>query len=155
MVGVADGVGSWWEGGINPADYARALMHACRGSCVRMREEIELHPQRAPHPPSLPLPPPSHPLTPSLLLALPLSPLISLPPSLPPCSLRPAALAHSLPLPPPLPPPLAEVLQQAWADMQRSELVGSSTVCLVALHPHKAELRAANVGDSAWSKWPS
>ena len=46
MVGVADGVGSWWEGGINPADYARALMHACRGSCVRMREEIELHPQQ-------------------------------------------------------------------------------------------------------------
>lgn len=42
------------------------------------------------------------------------------------------------------------MLQQAWADMQRADLVGSSTVCLVALHPHRAELRAANVGDSGF-----
>ena len=46
MVGVADGVGSWWEGGINPADYARSLMHACRHSCARMKTVIELHPQQ-------------------------------------------------------------------------------------------------------------
>jgi len=88
MVGVADGVGSWWEGGINPADYARSLMHACRHSCARMKAEIELHPQ--------------------------------------------------------------QVLQRAWSEVERARLVGSSTACLVALHPHKAELRAANVGDSGF-----
>jgi len=85
---VADGVGSWWEGGINPADYARSLMHACRHSCAQMKAEIELHPQ--------------------------------------------------------------QVLQRAWSEVERSRLVGSSTACLVALHPHKAELRAANVGDSGF-----
>jgi len=85
---VADGVGSWWEGGINPADYARSLMHACRHSCAKMKAEIELHPQ--------------------------------------------------------------QVLQRAWSEVERSRLVGSSTACLVALHPHKAELRAANVGDSGF-----
>ena len=29
-------------------------------------------------------------------------------------------------------------------------MVGSATACLLALHPHKPELRAANVGDSGF-----
>ncbi len=88
MVGVADGVGSWWEEGIDPAAYSRALMYASRTSCSLMKREKELHPQH--------------------------------------------------------------VLLEAWHVLKRSSLVGSSTVCLVALHPHKAELRAANVGDSGF-----
>ena len=39
MVGVADGVGSWWEMGVDPANYARALMHAACESCVGFKQE--------------------------------------------------------------------------------------------------------------------
>ena len=42
------------------------------------------------------------------------------------------------------------VLLEAWHMLSQSSLVGSSTACLVSLHPHKAELRAANVGDSGF-----
>jgi hypothetical protein len=30
-----------------------------------------------------------------------------------------------------------QVLQRAWSEVERARLVGSSTACLVALHPHK------------------
>ena len=88
MIGVADGVGSWWEEGIDPANYARALMYASGKSCSMIKREQELHPQ--------------------------------------------------------------QVLHEAWHTLQRSSLAGSSTACLVALHPRKAELRAANIGDSGF-----
>mmetsp|Transcript_41000 Transcript_41000/g.94028 ORF Transcript_41000/g.94028 Transcript_41000/m.94028 type:complete len:269 (+) Transcript_41000:1-807(+) len=42
------------------------------------------------------------------------------------------------------------VLDEAWAKIRRRKTIGSSTVCLVALHPFKAELIAANVGDSGF-----
>jgi protein phosphatase PTC7 len=86
VIGVADGVGSWWEHGVDPKDYARALMHASRLSASS--QEVELHPQ--------------------------------------------------------------QVLAEAWHNVQAAGVVGSSTVCLVGLHPHKDELRAANVGDSGF-----
>ena len=41
MVGVADGVGSWWEGGIDPAVYARALMQASLHHCSSLKTEQE------------------------------------------------------------------------------------------------------------------
>jgi len=88
MVGVADGVGSWWEAGVDPSKYARGLMAASVQSCSQMKRETELLPQ--------------------------------------------------------------QVLLEAWHKLQQSLVVGSCTACLVALHPHKSELRAANVGDSGF-----
>ena len=44
----------------------------------------------------------------------------------------------------------AQVLHEAWHKLSASQIVGSSTACLVALHPYKAELLAANVGDSGF-----
>ena len=83
MIGVADGVGSWWELGVDPALYARGLMHAsCRG-CGALKEEMDLRPRH--------------------------------------------------------------VLHHAWRRMQATDIVGSSTACLVSLHPHTSELLAANV----------
>jgi protein phosphatase PTC7 len=46
LVGVADGVGSWWEHGIDPAKYALAIMHACRGECASQKVALELQPQQ-------------------------------------------------------------------------------------------------------------
>mmetsp|Transcript_13159 Transcript_13159/g.44267 ORF Transcript_13159/g.44267 Transcript_13159/m.44267 type:complete len:296 (-) Transcript_13159:787-1674(-) len=75
MIGVADGVGSWWEGGIDPAAFARGLMFASRNSCTKLKREEELDPAkvlldawhkmqlsrligRPPMPPPSPPPPP-------------------------------------------------------------------------------------------------
>ena len=87
MVGVADGVGSWWEREVNPADYARGLMHAAGRACAALKQH-DVVPKR--------------------------------------------------------------VLLEAWHEVRRTEMVGSATACLLALHPHKPELRAANVGDSGF-----
>jgi len=46
MIGVADGVGSWWEGGIDPAAFARGLMFASRNSCTKLKREEELDPAK-------------------------------------------------------------------------------------------------------------
>jgi protein phosphatase PTC7 len=49
IVGVADGVGSWWEHGVDPAVYAQAMMHVARISCAHARAEpgeLSLRPQR-------------------------------------------------------------------------------------------------------------
>ena len=43
-----------------------------------------------------------------------------------------------------------QVLHEAWHQISASTVVGSSTACLVSLHPSKAELLAANVGDSGF-----
>ena len=91
MVGVADGVGSWWELDVDPATYARGLMHAAAKTCVGLGEEKRTF-QRRP----------------------------------------------------------SQVLHEAWHEMANTAIIGSSTACLVALHPHKAELLAANVGDSGF-----
>lgn len=91
IVGVADGVGSWWEHDVDPAVYARAMMHVAKQACVNVGREAEataLRPQR--------------------------------------------------------------VLLEAWHRMQAAKVIGSSTVCLVGLHPYKSELLAANVGDSGF-----
>ena len=42
------------------------------------------------------------------------------------------------------------VLLEAWHTLQQAKLVGSATACLVAMHPQKSELRAANVGDAGF-----
>ena len=44
MIGIADGVGSWWELDVDPAVYARALMQLARGSCVTFTEEQQCAP---------------------------------------------------------------------------------------------------------------
>ena len=44
----------------------------------------------------------------------------------------------------------AQVLHEAWHQLSESEVVGSSTACLVSLHPVRSELIAANVGDSGF-----
>ena len=91
MVGVADGVGSWWEGGIDPAVYARSLMHASLLQCAKHHTDQQF--------------------------------------------------AQRLP---------SKVLDEAWSMLRRQRVIGSSTACLVALDPFKAELMAANVGDSGF-----
>jgi protein phosphatase PTC7 len=88
MVGVADGVGSWWEHGVDPSEYPRGLMHAALHFCEQHKADLEVRPSK--------------------------------------------------------------VLQAAWHKMQSVGTVGSSTACLVSLHPHTAELLAANVGDSGF-----
>ena len=89
MLGVADGVGSWWEAGIDPSLYARALMAASHAACVQQVERgRELRPRK--------------------------------------------------------------VLDGAWQALRQSAIVGSSTVCLVGLHPVKPELISASVGDSGF-----
>jgi len=89
LVGVADGVGSWWEGGIDPAVYAQALMHASAGECAeRARSGAEQRPRK--------------------------------------------------------------VLEAAWRATRKARVLGSATICLVALHPSKPELIAANIGDSGF-----
>ena len=90
MVGVADGVGSWWELDVDPAVYARGLMACAVKTCVGLGEE-NAHARRP-----------------------------------------------------------AQVLHEAWHEMSGSGIIGSSTACLVALHPYKSELLAANVGDSGF-----
>ena len=91
MVGVADGVGSWWEMDVDPAVYARGLMHCTAKTCVGLGEENNLHARRP-----------------------------------------------------------TQVLHEAWHEMSSASIVGSCTACLVALHPHKSELLATNVGDSGF-----
>ena len=91
MVGIADGVGSWWELDVDPAKYARGLMQLARGSCVSFNEGTHQD--------------------------------------------------HRKP---------SQVLHEAWHQLSESTIVGSSTACLVSLHPSKAELLAANVGDSGF-----
>jgi len=91
MIGVADGVGSWWELDIDPATYARALMQLARGSCVALNADGPSHLRRP-----------------------------------------------------------RQVLHEAWHQLSESEVVGSSTACLVSLHPVRSELIAANVGDSGF-----
>lgn len=49
MVGVADGVGSWWELDVDPADYARGLMQASLRSCTALKQARELQPQKVLH----------------------------------------------------------------------------------------------------------
>jgi len=89
LVGVADGVGSWWEAGVDPALYARALMHATRLAVKqRLKAGRELRPRK--------------------------------------------------------------ILDAAWQRLRRGAVVGSATVCLVALHPTKPELIGAAVGDSGF-----
>ena len=48
MVGVADGVGSWWEVGVDPATYARGIMHACLRSCRGLHADAKLAHMRRP-----------------------------------------------------------------------------------------------------------
>lgn len=45
LVGVADGVGSWWELDVDPAEYARGLMEASLRSCARNKATAVLRPQ--------------------------------------------------------------------------------------------------------------
>jgi protein phosphatase PTC7 len=91
MIGVADGVGSWWELDVDPALYARALMHLARGSCVSLKDNQVVHLRRP-----------------------------------------------------------RQVLHEAWHQLSASNIVGSSTACLLSLHNSKPELIAANVGDSGF-----
>jgi len=82
-------VGSWWEAGVDPALYARALMHATRLAVQqRLKTGRELRPRK--------------------------------------------------------------ILDAAWQRLRRGAVVGSATVCLVALHPTKPELIGAAVGDSGF-----
>ena len=49
MVGVADGVGSWWELDVDPAEYARGLMAASLRSCTALKAHKGLRPQAVLH----------------------------------------------------------------------------------------------------------
>ena len=42
------------------------------------------------------------------------------------------------------------VLEAAWQTLRRGGIIGSATVCLVALHPLKPELLCASVGDAGF-----
>ena len=155
MIGVADGVGSWWEADVDPAIYARALMEASKVSCAAFRTEqreqlrglsaTPLNSRRCPSAPS----------------AWHAARRVAIGP-LPTC-LR-AEMQH----PAPARASLAStdqprcwpcrasdptrVLFEAWHRLQdaQSAIVGSATACLVSLHQAKAELLCANVGDAGF-----
>ena len=46
MIGVADGVGSWWEMDVDPAEYARGLMQASLRGCTALKAHMGLEPQK-------------------------------------------------------------------------------------------------------------
>ena len=174
MVGVADGVGSWWEADIDPAIFARGLMEAASTTCISMRKGAGYEALRRPQQ-VWPRPAHGKRRRGGTVAIVRRHSRVASPHSYVPGRASPVACRRSeLPwihhgMPPSVTPPLrvclwrarsrrvpprpskrAQVLHEAWRAMQRMGTIGSATACLVALHPMKSELLAANVGDSGF-----